>query len=66
MPTSLTPHECTAAGAAAILGVSTSTIRRYENEGLITARRTLGGQRRFQVAELERLRAEHDSGTGEE
>lgn len=49
--------------AAEILGVSTGTIRRYENEGLITARRTLGGQRRFRVRDLERLRAEHDAGS---
>ena len=40
------------------LGVSVSTVRRYEAAGLITARRTPGGQRRFDAADVEKLRAE--------
>ncbi len=38
--------------AVEILGVSPSTIYRYEKAGLITAYRTAGGHRRFLVDEL--------------
>lgn len=41
--------------AARILGVSVPTVRRWEAEGKITAHRTLGGQRRFDRAELTRV-----------
>lgn len=38
--------------AATILGVSVSTVRRWEAAGLLAAQRTLGGQRRYLVADL--------------
>lgn len=42
--------------AAKILGVSTSTLRRWDSSGKISMIRTLGGQRRVSVEEVERLR----------
>lgn len=39
-------------GAAAIAGVSQSTIRRWADEGRIASYRTAGGHRRFRVADL--------------
>lgn len=41
--------------AARILGVSVSTVRRWEADGHLTARRTPGDQRRFLVADLRSL-----------
>jgi excisionase family DNA binding protein len=41
-------------GAAAIAGVSQSTIRRWADEGRIASYRTAGGHRRFRVADLQR------------
>lgn len=38
--------------AAALLGVSVSTVRRYEADGKITGYRTLGNQRRYRVGDL--------------
>ena len=38
--------------AAAILGVSVSTVRRYEAAGHLTGYRTIGNQRRYRVADL--------------
>lgn len=38
-------------------GVSVPTIRRWESEGKIIGTRTLGGQRRFAVSEIERVKA---------
>lgn len=38
--------------AAELLGVSTKTIRRWEQEGKIKATRTVGGHRRFNITEL--------------
>jgi excisionase family DNA binding protein len=38
--------------AVKMLGVSKSTIYRYEKAGLIKAYRTVGGHRRFSVEEL--------------
>lgn len=42
---------------ARLLGVSVPTIRRWESEGKIAGTRTLGGQRRFTRAEIERVKA---------
>lgn len=42
--------------AARMLGVSVDTIRRWEAEGHITSTRTLGNQRRFDLAEIERIK----------
>lgn len=49
--------ELVAIGTAArILGVSVSTMRRWEADGHISAQRTPGNQRRYLVADLMRLR----------
>ncbi|WP_217523196.1 helix-turn-helix domain-containing protein [Pleurocapsa sp. PCC 7327] len=45
--------------AAQLLGVSTKTIRRWENEEKIKAIRTEGGHRRFEVFSL--LGNKHDA-----
>ncbi len=42
---------------ARALGVTVDTIRRWDSEGRIKSFRTPGGQRRFDAAEVERLRA---------
>jgi excisionase family DNA binding protein len=41
--------------AARLLGVSTATLRRWENAGKISAVRTLGGHRRFRRSDVEGL-----------
>ena len=41
--------------AAAAIGLSPSTLRRWNDEGRIEAQRTTGGHRRFAVADLKRL-----------
>ena len=41
--------------ASRILGVSITTLRRWEREGRITPGRTPGGQRRYSVADIEAL-----------
>lgn len=43
--------------AARLLGVSVSTMRRWEREGKISARRTLGGQRRFSRSDIDKIKA---------
>ncbi|BCW86418.1 MerR family transcriptional regulator [Paenarthrobacter ureafaciens] len=40
---------------ASVIGVSTARIRLWEDEGLITPRRTDGGQRRYSSRDVERL-----------
>lgn len=48
--------ELVAIGVAAhILGVSVSTVRRWEGDGHVAARRTPGGQRRYVVGDLRAL-----------
>jgi len=42
--------------AAAALGISIETLRRWEKAGKIAAFRTPGGQRRFDRSEIERVR----------
>lgn len=42
--------------AAALLGVSVDTVRRWERAGHIESTRTVGGQRRFRRGDVERLR----------
>ena len=44
--------------ASTVLGVSTQTLRRYEDEGRLTCIRTEGGHRRVPMSELERLLGE--------
>lgn len=46
----VTPKE-----VAELLGVSTSSLRRWENEGKLKAIRTPGGQRRFVLSEVEKV-----------
>ncbi len=49
--------ELTPAEAAEILGVSPSTVRRYEESGILVPRRLPGsGHRRYKRAEVEALR----------
>lgn len=43
--------------AARRLGVAIETVRRWENEGKIKSTRTPGGQRRFEISEIERVKA---------
>lgn len=53
MPTEVSPDDLLPIGtAAAMVGVSVDTLRRYEAEGKITARRTPGNQRRFRRADV--------------
>ncbi len=47
--------------AAALLCVSTATIRRWDNSGLISTVRTPGRQRRIPLAEVKRILAENVS-----
>lgn len=57
MDTAPEPPELVPIGAAArLLGVSVDTLRRWEAEGKIASTRTLGKQRRFDRAEIERAR----------
>lgn len=42
--------------AARILGVSIDTLRDWERDGKVTARRTVGGHRRFRMGDLLELR----------
>lgn len=41
--------------AAARLGVHPETLRRWDNQGLITAHRTPSGYRRFKLSDLDAL-----------
>lgn len=47
----------TTAEVAALLGVHTSTVRRYADAGLIRAAETPGGHRRYDRASVERVLA---------
>jgi excisionase family DNA binding protein len=42
--------------AASRLHVSVDTVRRWETEGKIASTRTPGGQRRFTIAEIKRVK----------
>lgn len=46
--------------AARFVGVSIATLRRYEADGRISAKRTPGGQRRFAVSDLRTLLTDPD------
>ena len=48
--------------AAERLGVSSQTLRKWENDGLIRAVWTPGGNRRFRVEDLDALLAERPAG----
>lgn len=50
------PHLVPIGTAARMLGVSVETVRRWADAGQINTERTLGGQRRFSVAEIERVK----------
>lgn len=51
----LEDHKVPIGDAARIAGVSISTLRRWERQGLIEPSRTLGGQRRYSVQVLRDL-----------
>lgn len=55
----LTPNE-----AAAVLMVTTATLRTWTEKGLLNAQTTAGGHRRFSRKELERFQAERGQVTG--
>ena len=57
-----TEHRVPIGDAARIAGVSISTIRRWEDEGKITAARTPGNQRRYRVSDVQRLLTEPAGG----
>jgi putative resolvase len=52
--------------AAALLGVSVPTIRRWDQRGWITCERTAGGHRRVPAAEVARLRGDTAPARGDE
>ena len=45
--------------AAHFIGVSPSSLRRYERQGIIIPKRTAGGHRRYPIAELRKLNGEN-------
>ena len=46
---------------ARLVGVTIPTVRNWDKAGKIRSFRTLGGQRRFPVSEVDRIRAEMHS-----
>lgn len=54
-PTASTDEEMTIGEAARRGGLATSSLRFYEEQGLITSRRTAGGQRRYSRDVLRRV-----------
>ena len=53
-----TEPQLTIGEASRALNVSVDTLRNWEARGTITATRTGSGQRRFSVAEVDRIKAE--------
>lgn len=53
----MSDERLTARATAAELGVSTRTLSRYVDDGLIAPERTRGGHRRFARADVAALRA---------
>jgi excisionase family DNA binding protein len=53
----------TSSEAAAYLGVSLATVRRWSDAGHISGYRTPGGQRRFSRVQLDRFLASLDDGS---
>ena len=49
------PFGLSVTQAAALLGVSVGTVRRWADDGALQSRRTPGGQRRFSASDLERF-----------
>ena len=47
--------------AARLLGVSTSTLRRWENEGKFKSVRTIGKHRRYRIDDIKKLLEEKPS-----
>ena len=45
--------------AAELLGISTKTLRRWEEKGLISPQRTVGNQRRYSFQEIDRIAREN-------
>ena len=44
--------------ASSFIGISPSTLRRYERQGLISPKRTIGGHRRYPISDLRKLAGE--------
>lgn len=55
-------EKLTAGGAAAALGVSVDTVRRWDKLGLLHCERDARGRRLFDVDEVERIKRQHDHG----
>jgi excisionase family DNA binding protein len=53
--TTTKPKKLTTSQVATLFGVDERTVRRWDDEGKLHAVRTLGGARRFDVDEVERL-----------
>lgn len=58
----LEDHKVSIGEAARITGVSISTLRRWERNGLLEPTRTLGGQRRYSVQGLKNLSTDPEAG----
>lgn len=52
------PRKLTVGQVAALFGVTVPTVRRWADEGKLHPTRTLGGDRRFDAAEIDRKLAE--------
>lgn len=59
------PRTLTASEAAALIGVSVATVRGWADNGLIPSHRTIGGHRRFEVAELRQWLADRGAPVAE-
>lgn len=53
------PRKVGCAHVAALFGVTTRTIRMWADDGKLPHTRTLGGDRRFDLAEIERIIADN-------
>lgn len=65
MSTQNLKHQFRIGEAAEALGISTDTLRRWVEDGRVTASRTTGGQRTIAREEVNRLLAERRRGGGE-
>lgn len=59
------PRTLTASEAAALIGVSVATVRGWADSGMLPSHRTIGGHRRFEVAELRQWLADRGAPVAE-